>query len=83
MTERQQFHKAVGWMLREVGKTHQPTLETVLKRHGRVMPRTPLRYAIERFPDDLRRAYLDASAYLDHPVNEVNLTSPTRQRVNS
>lgn len=56
------IHKAVGWMLREVGKKRQPTLETFLKRHGRVMPRTALRYAIERFPADLRRAYLDGSA---------------------
>jgi 3-methyladenine DNA glycosylase AlkD len=56
------IHKAVGWMLREVGKKHQPTLELFLKRHGRVMPRTALRYAIERFPADLRRAYLDGSA---------------------
>jgi 3-methyladenine DNA glycosylase AlkD len=56
------IHKAVGWMLREVGKKHQPTLESFLKRHGRVMPRTALRYAIERFPAELRRAYLDGSA---------------------
>ena len=56
------IHKAVGWMLREVGKKHQPTLESFLKRHGKVMPRTALRYAIERFPTDLRRAYLDGSA---------------------
>jgi len=56
------IHKAVGWMLREVGKKHQPTLESFLKRHGGVMPRTALRYAIERFPADLRRAYLDGSA---------------------
>ncbi len=56
------IHKAVGWMLREVGKKHQPTLESFLKRHGRIMPRTALRYAIERFPADLRRGYLDGSA---------------------
>jgi len=56
------IHKAVGWMLREVGKKHQPTLESFLKRHGGVMPRKALRYAIERFPADLRRAYLDGSA---------------------
>ena len=37
------IHKAVGWMLREVGKKHQPTLEVFLRRHGKVMPRTALR----------------------------------------
>lgn len=52
------IHKATGWMLREVGKRDQPTLEQFLTRHHRAMPRTMLRYAIERFPEDLRRAYL-------------------------
>jgi 3-methyladenine DNA glycosylase AlkD len=52
------IHKAVGWMLREVGKKHQPTLEAFLRRRGRAMPRTMLRYAIERFPAEVRRAYL-------------------------
>jgi 3-methyladenine DNA glycosylase AlkD len=56
------IHKAVGWMLREVGKKHQPTLESFLRRHGRIMPRTALRYAIERFPEEKRRAYLDGTA---------------------
>jgi len=56
------IHKAVGWMLREVGKRHEPTLEAFLRRRGKVMPRTTLRYAIERFPADVRRAYLDGSA---------------------
>jgi 3-methyladenine DNA glycosylase AlkD len=56
------IHKAVGWMLREVGKKQQPDLEAFLRRHGKVMPRTMLRYAIERFPEDLRRAYLNGSA---------------------
>jgi 3-methyladenine DNA glycosylase AlkD len=56
------IHKAVGWMLREVGKRDQPTLEAFLRQHGKVMPRTALRYAIERFPSDLRLAYMTGSA---------------------
>ncbi len=52
------IHKATGWMLREVGKKNQPVLEGFLARHGGNMPRTMLRYAIERFPPDQRRAYL-------------------------
>jgi 3-methyladenine DNA glycosylase AlkD len=56
------IHKAVGWMLREVGKRHEPTLQVFLTRHGRTMPRTALRYAIERFPDEMRRAFLDGTA---------------------
>lgn len=52
------IHKAVGWMLREVGKRNLRTLEDFLKQHGRVMPRTMLRYSIERFPDAKRQVYL-------------------------
>src|SRR5262245_62175692 len=52
------IHKAVGWMLREVGKRDKPTLIAFLERHARRMPRTTLRYAIERFPERERRAWL-------------------------
>ncbi|HNW38931.1 MAG TPA: DNA alkylation repair protein [Candidatus Omnitrophota bacterium] len=52
------IHKAVGWMLREVGKRKINTEEEFLKRYCRIMPRTMLRYAIERFPEPKRKAYL-------------------------
>jgi 3-methyladenine DNA glycosylase AlkD len=53
------IHKAAGWMLREVGQRDQPTLEAFLKDHYSGMPRTMLRYAIERFEEKKRRAYLE------------------------
>jgi 3-methyladenine DNA glycosylase AlkD len=54
------LHKAVGWMLREVGKRDTATLEGFLAGHYRQMPRTMLRYAIERLPEPRRRQYLHA-----------------------
>ena len=52
------IHKATGWMLRETGKRNLNVEKDFLDRHCRVMPRTMLRYAIERLPEADRRAYL-------------------------
>lgn len=52
------IHKAVGWMLREIGKRDRRVLEDFIKANFRHMSRTTLRYAIERFPENLRRQYL-------------------------
>jgi 3-methyladenine DNA glycosylase AlkD len=52
------IHKVVGWMLREVGKRNRPPLDRFLRQQCAIMPRTILRYAIERHPETERLAYL-------------------------
>lgn len=52
------IHKAVGWALREVGKKNLEVLELFLKPRYKTMPRTMLRYSIEKFPEEKRKKYL-------------------------
>lgn len=54
------IHKAIGWMLREIGKRNRQTLENFLKQNYKNIPRTTLRHAIERFDKKLKGSYLSA-----------------------
>ena len=52
------MHKSIGWMLRELGKRNKELLIQFLDKHSTRMPRTMLRYSIEKFPEDERQYYL-------------------------
>lgn len=54
------IHKAVGWMLREVGKRDETTLCGFLDKYAHKMPRTMLRYSLERLPENKRKKYMAA-----------------------
>ena len=58
------IHKATGWMLRETGKKSPRKLKIFLKKHKDKMPRTMIRYAIEKFPEKERKKYLNKSRNL-------------------
>lgn len=55
------IHKAVGWMLREIGKKNESLLVKFLKKNYSLLSRTTLRYAIERFPENIRKGYLQGN----------------------
>ena len=59
------MHKAMGWMLREVGKQEEVVLTDFLDETAHILPRTTLRYAIERLAPERRKYYMEKKKYAD------------------
>ena len=75
------IQKAVGWALREAGKTDMPRLERYLRANGAAIPRTTLRYAIERFPEtEAARAAAAATDGGPRTTWELKRSSPCGSR---
>jgi hypothetical protein len=74
------IQKAVGWMLREAGKADLPRLEKYLRVNGPSIPRTTVRYAIERFPERKRKNLLHATLSARNRPNRRSPTMKTKTR---
>ena len=70
------IHKAVGWMLREVGKQNLNVLEIFLETRHEHMPRTMLRYAIEKFPEDKRKFFMQKSSKTSEKKKRIKKENP-------
>ena len=67
------MHKAVGWMLREAGKKDVARLRAFLDRHAGAMPRTMLRYSLEKLPEKERRRYMEMPRVVAHASRKKNV----------
>ncbi|MGL4993329.1 MAG: DNA alkylation repair protein [Bacteroidales bacterium] len=65
------IHKASGWMLREMGKREEPKLLSFLDEYAGIMPRTMLRYSIEKLSPDVRKLYMDQKRRTNNEWNHM------------
>ena len=61
------MQKAIGWMLREMGKRDKDLLIQFLEQYNKIMPRTTLRYAIEKFPEEERKEWMSHTTSVSGP----------------